>query len=33
MKKTMVINLIGGPGVGKSTVATLIFAKLNEEDF
>ena len=28
MKKTMVINLIGGPGVGKSTVAALVFAKL-----
>lgn len=28
MKKTLVINLIGGPGVGKSTTAALVFAKL-----
>lgn len=28
MKKTLVINLFGGPGVGKSTLCASIFAKL-----
>ena len=28
MKKTYIINLIGGPGVGKSILSALIFAKL-----
>jgi uridine kinase len=28
MKKTYIINLLGGPGCGKSTLAALIFAKL-----
>lgn len=28
MKKTIVINLFGGPGVGKSTLCALVFAKL-----
>jgi shikimate kinase len=27
-KKTYIINLIGGPGVGKSTIAALLFAEL-----
>ncbi len=30
MKKTIVINLLGGPGAGKSTFATLLFAKLKQ---
>lgn len=28
MKKSIVINLMGGPGAGKSTVASMLFAKL-----
>lgn len=28
MKKTIVINLVGGPGAGKSTMASLLFAKM-----
>jgi hypothetical protein len=28
MKKTLVINLFGGPGVGKSTLCASVFAKL-----
>ena len=28
MKKSIVINLIGGPGAGKSTMASLLFAKM-----
>ncbi len=28
MKKTLVINLFGGPGVGKSTLCAFVFAKL-----
>lgn len=32
MKKTIVINLIGGPGVGKSTMASLLFAKMKMAD-
>lgn len=28
MKKTIVVNLIGGPGAGKSTFATMLFTKL-----
>lgn len=28
MKKSIVINLMGGPGAGKSTMASLLFAKL-----
>ncbi len=28
MKKTIVINLMGGPGAGKSTMASLLFAKM-----
>ena len=31
MKKTLVVNLIGGPGVGKSTLAAHIFALLKEQ--
>ena len=27
-KKTYIINLIGGPGIGKSTLSALIYAKL-----
>ena len=27
-KTTYIINLLGGPGCGKSTIAALIFAKL-----
>ena len=27
-KKTFVVNLIGGPGIGKTTLSALIFAKL-----
>ena len=28
MKKSIVVNLIGGPGAGKSTMASLLFAKM-----
>lgn len=28
MKKTLVVNLLGGPGVGKSTMTAAVFAKL-----
>lgn len=28
MKKTIVINLMGGPGAGKSTMASFLFAKM-----
>ena len=28
MKKTKIINLFGGPGIGKSTLAAMLFAKL-----
>lgn len=28
MKKSIVINLMGGPGAGKSTMASMLFAKL-----
>lgn len=28
MKKTLVVNLLGGPGVGKSTTTAAVFAKL-----
>ena len=28
MKETLVVNLLGGPGVGKSTLTAAIFAKL-----
>lgn len=27
-KKTWVVNIIGGPGVGKTTISALVFAKL-----
>ncbi len=27
-KKTYIINFIGGPGIGKTTLSALIFAKL-----
>ena len=30
MKNTLVINLLGGPGVGKSTYTAAIFAKLKD---
>ena len=30
MKDTLVVNLMGGPGVGKSTYAALLFSKLKE---
>lgn len=30
MKNTLVVNLLGGPGVGKSTLTALIFAKLKD---
>ena len=32
MKKTYVVNLLGGPGVGKSTLTAAIFAKLKDHD-
>lgn len=32
MKKTIVINLIGAPGAGKSTLAALVFSKLKMEN-
>ena len=32
MKNTLVINLLGGPGVGKSTLTAAIFAKLKDHD-
>ena len=28
MKKTLVVNLLGAPGSGKSTIAASIFSKL-----
>lgn len=31
MKKTLIVNLFGGPGSGKSTAAAEIFAKLKKE--
>lgn len=31
MKMTLVVNLFGGPGVGKSTTAAWLFSKLKEE--
>ncbi len=31
MKKTIVINLVGAPGVGKSTFATNLFAKMKQK--
>ncbi len=31
MKKTIVINLMGGPGAGKSTFATMLFASLKKQ--
>ncbi len=31
-KKTFIINLIGGPGCGKSTLSALIYAKLKVHD-
>jgi len=30
MKNTLVVNLLGGPGVGKSTLTAAIFAKLKD---
>ena len=33
MKKTLVVNLFGGPGTGKSTGATYIFSKLKMDGF
>lgn len=32
MKKTIVVNLLGGPGVGKSTTMASIFAYLKRKD-
>lgn len=32
MKNTIVVNLMGGPGVGKSTLTAAIFAKLKDHD-
>lgn len=32
-KKTTIINLVGGPGVGKSTAAAFIFAQLKEAGY
>lgn len=32
MKNTIVVNLLGGPGVGKSTLTAAIFAKLKDND-
>jgi len=32
MKNTLVVNLLGGPGVGKSTLTAAIFAKLKDLD-
>jgi len=31
-KKTYIVNLIGGPGIGKSTISALIYAKLKLHD-
>lgn len=31
--RTLVVNLLGGPGVGKSTVAARLFAKLKENSY
>ena len=31
MKKTIVINLVGGPGAGKSTFATMLFSSLKKK--
>lgn len=33
MRKTLVINLFGGPGCGKSTLAAEIFAELKERGY
>lgn len=30
MRKTLVVNLLGGPGVGKSTTAAAVFAELKK---
>lgn len=30
MKNTLVVNLLGGPGVGKSTLTAAVFAKLKD---
>ncbi len=30
MKETLVVNLLGGPGVGKSTLTAAVFAKLKD---
>ena len=32
MKRTLVVNLIGGPGVGKSTTMAALFSKLKQND-
>lgn len=32
MKKTTVINCFGGPGIGKSTLAAALFAKMKEKN-
>ena len=32
MKNTFVASLLGGPGVGKSTLTAAIFAKLKDHD-
>ena len=32
MKKTLIVNLIAGPGAGKSTTAAKIFSLLKEDD-
>lgn len=32
-RKTCVINIIGGPGLGKTTMAALIFANLKKKGF
>lgn len=32
MKQTLVINLFGGPGIGKSTLAAALFARMKEKN-
>lgn len=32
-KETIILNIIGGPGVGKTTVASRLFAQLKKENF